>query len=201
MAKYLKWNIIAPVALLAAALVTVAWFDIRTGGDAKPAPFIGDAEGTPVRYAYTQPTSTPPGAKPTPTAAPASQPPAVPEKTVQGTADERDARRRADLLLLLDATKKLRDKEGRFPDTNDNVQSACIYTDRDALCKLDQFLGGPSPTDPLGSQNGYWYSGAPDGQSMKIFASLEGTAAADAKCLSKDEGINKRPNVICVTVP
>lgn len=198
--KYLKWNIVAPVGFLAIVLLGVAWLDISTGGDAKPGALVG-AQGTPVRFAYEEPSATPKGA-PTATPPPGKQSTPVPALTAQqGTPEERDAQRRVDLLRLLDATTKLRDKEGKFPDTNNNVQSICIYKERDALCKLDQFLGGPPPEDPFGAPNGYWYAGAPDGQSMKIFASLELTTPPDPKCATVDEGIKKRPNVICVTVP
>jgi hypothetical protein len=195
--KYLKWSIIGPVALIAAALVAVAWFDVTTGGDAVPKPPIG-AEGTPVRYAFVEPTNTPPGA---PTATPQARKTAVPDKVPAGTPAERDAKRRQDLLVLFGATLKLRDRDGRFPDTNNNVQSACIYIDRDALCKLSDFLGGPPPEDPFGKQSGYWYAGSPDGQSMRIFASLEGDTPADPKCETTDEGMKNRPNVICLGVP
>lgn len=202
MQKYLKWPIVGPVALLAAALLAIAWLDVSTGGDAKPAPPIGTI-GSPVRYAYVAPTPTPPGAKPTGTATRAGVPPPtpVPSGQARGTAAERDATRRADLLRIFDALKKLRDKDGRFPDTNDNVQSICVYKDRDQLCRLEEFLGAPPPEDPLGAQNGYWYSGTPDGASMKLFAALEETVTADAKCASRDEGLNKRANVICLTFP
>jgi hypothetical protein len=196
--KNLKWNIIAPVALLAAALVAVAWLDVSTGGEATPKPPIGDI-GTPVRYAFVQPTPPPPGVKPTPSAT-AKKTPEITKKP-PGTPEERDARRRGDLLVLLDATKKLRDKDGRFPDTNNNVQSVCIYKSIDALCKLEQFLGGPPPEDPFGPQHGYWYSGAPDGQSMKLLANLEGDVSPDPRCETPDAGIQALPNLICVTVP
>lgn len=195
----LRWNIIAPVGLLAVVLLAIVWVDISTGGDAKPSPLIG-AEGTPVRFVYAEPTQTPLGA---PTATPLpGRPTSTPVAAeIKGTPAERDNQRRVDLIRLLGATTRLRDKDGKFPDTNNNVQSICIYKDRDALCKLDQFLGGPPPEDPLGAQNGYWYSGSPDGQSMKIFASLEEPTVVDPKCATVDEGIKKRPNVICVTVP
>jgi hypothetical protein len=197
--KYLTWSIAGPVGLLLAAVVAVAWLDISTGGDAKPKPPIG-AEGTPVRFAYVVPTASPPGARPTGTPLVGGATP-VPPKTQKGTSAERDAQRRADLLVIFDATKKLRDKDGKFPPTNDNVQSVCIYQDTDALCALEQFLGGPPPEDPFGAQNGYWYSGSADGQSMKLFAALEADTPPDPRCSSNDEGMQKRPNVICVTLP
>jgi hypothetical protein len=197
--KYLKWSIVGPVGLLLAALVALAWLDVSTGGDAKPKPLIG-TEGTPVRFAYVVPTSTPLGANPRPTPLSGGATP-VPQKAQKGTAAERDAQRRADLLIIFAATQKLRDKDGKFPATNDNVQSVCIYHDTDALCDLEQFLGGPPPEDPFGAQSGYWYSGAPDGQSMKLFAALEATTPANPNCSSPDEGMQKRPNVICLTVP
>ena len=198
MPKTLKWNIIAPVALLAAALAAVAWLDVSTGGEATPKPPIGDI-GTPVRYAFVQPTPPSPTMTPTPSATVKKTP--VGAKVPAGTPEERDARRRADLLLLLEATKKLRDKDGRFPDTNNNVQSICVYRNSDVLCKLEKIMGGPVPEDPFGAQHGYWYSGAPDGQSMKLLANLEGDVPPDPRCETPDTGIQALPNVICVTVP
>jgi hypothetical protein len=196
--KKLTWSIVAPVALLAAALVAVAWLDVSTGGEATPKPPMGDI-GTPVRFAYVRPTPPPPGLKPTPSPTVKKTP--TLSKVPQGTPAERDARRRADLLVLLDATKKLRDKDGQFPNTNNNVQSVCVYHDTDALCKLEQFLGGPPPEDPFGTQHGYWYSGAPDGQSMKLLANLEGDVPPDPRCETPDAGIQALPNIICVTLP
>jgi hypothetical protein len=198
--KYLKWSIVGPVGLLLAALVALAWLDVSTGGDAKPKPLTG-TEGTPVRFAYVVPTGTPPGAKPTATPVPGAAATPVPDKAQTGNAADRDGQRRADLLVIFDAIKKLRDKDGKFPATNGNAQSLCIYRNTDALCALEQFLGGPPPEDPSGGQNGYWYSGAADGQSMKLFASLETATLPDPNCTSNDEALQKRPNLICLTIP
>ena len=52
-----KWNVIAPVALIAVALAAVAWFDLTSSGSAQPPPLLGQV-GTPVRGTFTPPTAT-----------------------------------------------------------------------------------------------------------------------------------------------
>lgn len=189
----LKWNIIAPAALLALALVAVVWFDATSGGEATPEPFIGDV-GTPVRSAYV----------PNPTPAAAVVPTAVirPGTNVAaGTPDLRDAQRRTDLLLLLVAANTVRADDGEFPTTNGNVQTLCVFQEYDIGCTLEDALGSPPPVDPLGNpgENGYWYSS--DGATMRIYASLEGAIPETEQCVTDNAELNKQSNLICVQAP
>jgi len=190
-----NWTIIAPVALLAAALAALAWLDVSTGGEAKPQPPLG-AIGTPVRPTYTAPTPTPFGAQPTAQPRPTFPASGVPLK---GTPAERDAKRRTDLLLVLDAANKARDRDGAYPSTNKNVQTLCKYKEQDIGCQLSTITGGQLPEDPLGNENGYWYQS--DGASVKIYASLEGDVPEELKCPTTDAELKKHNNLICVSGP
>lgn len=187
----LDWRVIGPVALLAAAVVAVLWLDIAKGGEAVPAPPLG-AIGTPVRGTFVAPTAGPSAVR---TAR------ARPTATGPGTPAERDARRRNDLLILLDAAVRLRARDGSLPSTTGNVQTVCGYKDIDAACKLRDILGTAPPVDPSGDpiQGGYWYSS--DGQSAKFYAALEGDISDADRCSTNDVELNKRANVICVATP
>jgi hypothetical protein len=185
--------VIAPVVLLAAALATVAWLDLSSGGAAKPKALVGES-GTPVRSAYLAPTSTPIGARPTPKPSPVY----VPGSSLpKGTAADRDARRRSDLLLLLDAAQKYKAKNGAYPDTHNNVQTLCVYKDLDTGCKLKETFDGNLPEDPRGKQNGYWIQS--DGQTIKLYAAFEQPLAPAAECPTTDVELKKRDNLACVT--
>ena len=195
MTKRLKWNIIAPAALLAAALAAIAWLDVSSGGEAKPKPPLGEI-GTPVRQTYVPPTPTPFGAQPTAKPRPTFTSGGVPLK---GNAAERDAKRRGDLLLLLDAANKVKARDGAYPSTNKNVQTLCKYKENDVGCKLKDAGISQLPEDPLGNENGYWYQS--DGSSVKVYASLEGTVAEELKCPTSDAELKKHNNLICLTAP
>ncbi|TAK68755.1 MAG: hypothetical protein EPO22_02175 [Dehalococcoidia bacterium] len=190
-----NWSIIAPVALIVAVIGAVIWFDAATGGEAKPNPPLGEI-GTPVRPTYVPPTATPFGAHPTPTPRPTSSaaPPAV-----SGTKDQRDAKRRVDLLLLLNAANQLKARDGSFPDTHNNVQTVCKYKDSDAGCVLKDFIDGGIPEDPLGNGEGYWMQA--DGTRVRFFASLENSIDDSEKCPTTDAELVKHDNLICISAP
>jgi len=188
-----SWGIVGPIVLLVAALGTVAWLDLSSGGDAKPRPLLSES-GTPVRGVYLAPTVTPTGpqptAKPKPTFAPGASVP-------KGTPAERDAKRRSDLLLLLDAATRYKAKNGAYPSTKNNVQTLCVYKDLDVGCKLKETFGGDLPEDVRGNQNGYWFQS--DGQSIKIYASMEGSIDVAAACPTTDAELQKHDNLVCVS--
>ncbi len=189
----MKWNIIAPAGLLVLALIAVVWFDATSGGEATPEPFIGEI-GTPVRSAYV----------PNPTPAAAIVPTAVVRpgtNVAAGTPELRDNQRRTDLLLLLNAANAIRADDGDFPTTNGNIQTLCAFVDHDIGCTLEDALGSPPPVDPLGnpSQNGYWY--VSDGDTVRIFAALEGDIPDADKCPIDHADLSKQPNLICVASP
>jgi hypothetical protein len=191
------WTTAGPVALVAAAVLAVLWFDITEGGGTEPEGFIGEIR-TPVRSAFIEPTPLPPGARPTvsarPTIAPSDGPAPV------GTAEERDGERKADLVLLLGAANQLRERDGSYPSTNNNVQTLCSYEQQDVACALRDVLPA-LPIDPLGDaiRNGYWYSS--DGETVRFYAALEGAVPEDQLCDTSDAELTKRQNVICIEGP
>jgi hypothetical protein len=194
--RSLRWTVIGPVALVAAAIALVLWFDAREGGAAKPAQPLGEL-GTPVRNAYVAPTPT---ATPEP-GAPTPRPRPTLVAGVRGSAEERDAQRRADLLVLLDAANRLKARDGSYPGTNGNVQTVCAFKTIDVGCKLGEVLGRDPPVDPFGDpvKTGYWYSS--DGNSVRVYAALEGEIPDSQRCQTEDRELAKKQNVICVRAP
>jgi hypothetical protein len=193
--KNLKWTIIAPVGLLALAILAIIWLDLATGGEAKPSPLLG-AVGTPVRGTFVAPTATPtgqPGATPRPRPTFAG--------VVAGTPAERDLRRQQDLVLLLGAANELRDREGDYPTTNGNVQTLCVFKDDDVGCQLGEVLGRDVPIDPFGDavSNGYWY--ASDGKTVKIYAALEQDIPEAQRCPTDNVDLKEKANLICIEGP
>jgi hypothetical protein len=191
----LKWNVIGPVALIIAAIAAVGWLDASTGGEAQPQAFLG-AIGTPVRGTFVAPTATPFGAQPTPKPRPTFP---VGANVPKGTKDDRDAQRRTDLLVLLDAANRIKARDGAYPSTNRNVQTVCKYKENDIGCKLQDMLPGGIPQDPLGNDSGYWYQS--DGNAVKLYASLEGAIPDPQKCPTSDAELVKHENVICIAAP
>lgn len=191
-----NWTVIAPVALIVAALLAVVVLDATKGGAAEPKAPLGEI-GTPVRQAYVAPTVTPIGLQ----ATPKPKPTFAGVNAAKGTPDERDAKRRNDLLLLLSAANQLRSRDGSYPTTKGNVQTVCAYKDLDIGCKIKDTFGGDLPSDPLGDpvKNGYWYSS--DGQSMTLYAALEGDIPDAQKCPTNDAELKKKSAVICVKGP
>src|SRR5437868_288267 len=188
-----KWNIIAPVGLLTVALIAVAWFDLTSSGSAEPPPLLGEV-GTPVRGTFTPPTATAIGARPTPKARPTVA-------GATGTAADRDHQRQVDLITMLDGFNKLKARDGSYPSTNGNVQTLCVFKDLDEGCKLQDVLPAGPPTDPLGNgvENGYWY--ASDGNSLKLYASMEGDVPAEQQCQTDNVDLEKKSNLVCLTAP
>ena len=190
----LRWSVIAPVALIVAIVVAALWLDMATGGEAKPPPLLGDV-GTPVRGTFIPATPTPIGAGPTPRPRPTIA------GSVGGTPEERDDRRRADLLVIFDALLQIRARDGAFPSTNNNIQSLCVYREVDQGCKIGEITGGDPPSDPLGEAavNGYWYQS--DGEAAKVYVSLEGEIPDSERCPTDYVEFDDDPNLICPTIP
>jgi hypothetical protein len=189
--KDLKWNIIAPAGLLAVALLAVVWFDFTTGGEAKPPPLLG-AIGTPVRSEFTEVPPTEVIRTPTPPARSS-------DGNVSGTPEERDDRRRADLLLIYNGFLQLGERDGEFPSTGGNTQTLCVFTENDVGCKVSDIIGDDLPSDPLGdpANNGYFYRS--DGQAMQVYAQLETDIPAEQECSAERPGLTSRENLICLT--
>lgn len=188
--KGVRWDIAGPIGLVVLALLAVAWLDVSKGGDAKPKAPLGEI-GTPVRGAYVGPTPTPIGFAPTPK----PRPTVAPGTSGSGNAVARDDKRREDLLLLLGAAARTKERNGAYPSTNGNVQTVCNYKDIDVGCAVLALADGSATIkDP--ASIGYWYSS--NGQSAQFYASLEGDVAKEDQCVTNDAELKKHDNVICV---
>jgi hypothetical protein len=193
--KQLNWAVIAPVGLLALGLLAILWLDFATGGEARPAPYLGKI-GTPVRGTFVAPTSTPVAvAQPTRGAVPT-----VPSD-VSGTPRERDALRRGDLVRLLVAANAYREEHGEYPTTGGNLQSLCVYKDDDQGCKLAETYDGDLPEDPAGDpiKNGYWYEST--GETVKIYAALEEEILDSERCPTENVDLRVKASLVCIEGP
>ena len=189
-----RWAIAAPVALIGAIAIAALWLDVATGGEAEPPPLLGEL-GTPVRGTFIPPTATPPGAAGTP------RPRPTVEGSIPGTPAERDAQRRADVATISNALLALRDRDGSFPTTHDNIQSLCAYKEVDVGCVVREILGAEPPQDPLGEPlvNGYWYSS--NGETARVYASLEGGIDDSERCDTDYVDFEDDENLICPQIP
>lgn len=191
--RSVKWHVVGPVGLLAIALAVVAWFDLTTGGEAEQPPLLGEI-GTPVRSTYVAipPTTVP--TTPTPQPRPSGG-------EVTGTPEERDGRRRTDLVLLAGAFQTLYERDGGFPTTGGNTQTLCVFKANDVGCAISEILGEDPPWDPLGdpANNGYFYRS--DGETMELYAQLEADIPPEQECETDRAELRVRANLICVRLP
>jgi hypothetical protein len=88
-------------------------------------------------------------------------------------------------------------KNGSYPSTSSNVQSACVYEEIDALCGFKAGLGGDTFVDPFGDpqEDGYWY--ASDGQSFTLYALLEEAPRPEETCKGPGD-LGTKQNLYCL---
>jgi hypothetical protein len=186
----LNWSVIAPLVAAAVGIAAIVWFDATTGGEGEPPALLGEV-GTPVRGTFVPVTRAP---RPTATARPVRPTP----EGVPGTPAERDAIRRADLLVLLSALDRYAADEDEFPSTGGNAQTLCVYRETDGGCALEEYVTGELPHDPVGDPilTGYWYSS--NGQRAVVYASLEETVPESQICQENPSFAEDIPNLICV---
>jgi hypothetical protein len=112
-------------------------------------------------------------------------------------AAERDAERRSEVARLAAALADYKAKNGSYPSTGNNVQSACVYEEIDALCRFKAELGAGTFLDPFGDPHkyGYWY--ASDGKSFTLYALLESAPGPGEMCEGPGDLADK-PNLYCV---
>jgi hypothetical protein len=112
-------------------------------------------------------------------------------------AAERDAERRDELARLAWVLADYKAKNGSYPSTSSNVQSACVYEEIDALCSFKAGLGGDTFVDPFGDphQYGYWY--ASDGQSFTLYALLEEAPRPEETCKGPGD-LGTKQNLYCL---
>jgi hypothetical protein len=181
-----------PVAVIAGVIIVIIATDFAFFGNADepkpenqapPAPTVGAVTPLPATYV--------PAATETPT---------PPPTAVTGIAAQmRDQARKDDIEKIRIALEKYHEKEGAYPDTSSNAQTACNYQDVDALCKLKDYLD-PVPTDPQGDpgQNGYWYIS--DGTTFTLVAGMDmATNATPTTCDPHLTESLKKSNLYCVT--
>lgn len=147
----------------------------------------------------------PAAARPATAPAPADKPPTpvatraplevTPPSGEANDPEARDARRLNDLQTIASALHSFNEKRGGYPNTNDRVQTSCVYETLDRLCELAGEVGRSSLTDPRGSSFGYWYSS--NGVTFTLYASLEGQATGSDACPSQVSFI-RLPNVFCL---
>ncbi len=118
----------------------------------------------------------------------------------EGSNEARDEVRRLHLEQLRQALEDYAEQTGSYPDTNNQLQTLCVFRELDAGCALTTILS-ELPADPLGSpgSNGYWYSS--DGSSFLLVAqqeSIEGEVIGCPDYIVQSAGGAGR---YCVQVP
>jgi hypothetical protein len=113
----------------------------------------------------------------------------------------RDEERLRELEDLFDALILYRQENGTYPDTGNNLQTACVYQDLDALCPVGA-AAGLTPNQMLdprgdGTTYGYWYRS--DGATFTLFALFEGDPPANATCSDEDKALFERGNPACLS--
>ncbi|MGD0765392.1 MAG: type II secretion system protein GspG [Dehalococcoidia bacterium] len=182
----------SPIAVIAGVIIVIIATDFAFFGSADepkpenqapPVPAVGAVTPLPATYVpLPTETATPP---PTAVTGPAAQ--------------ARDQTRKDDLAKIQAALEQYKAKEGQYPDTSNNPQTACTYQEVDALCKLKDYLD-PVPADPQGDpgQNGYWYLS--DGKTFTLIAAMDMEAdATPTKCDPNYADTLKKSNLYCVT--
>lgn len=109
-----------------------------------------------------------------------------------------DARRRSDLKRVAAALAAYQERTGAYPNTDGNVQTACVFLDLDKLCVFREQLGRQTLTDPRGdgTRYGYWY--ASDGKAYALFATFESPVPPAETCRPADRGLSQKPNLYCL---
>ena len=84
----------------------------------------------------------------------------------------RDQTRQTDLADIQEALERYFANEDEYPNTDNNIQTLCVFEDVDIGCALKDVLD-PIPQDPLGdaATNGYFYQS--DGDAYTLYAIRE----------------------------
>jgi hypothetical protein len=184
--------------LLGVIVLAILLTDLATGGHTKPPPALGSSlQVTPGARTVIVPTLAP-IQTPTPVIA------LTPTPSSQADALARDAQRLQDLASLEAALAKYRDRFGKYPDTDANIQTMCAYKELDKGCDLKKVLNEDEQrilADPLGEPlaNGYWY--ASDGDSYTIWMRREGPGKpGDPICPEVIPHLKDKAPLFCITV-
>ncbi len=113
-------------------------------------------------------------------------------------AAEADAGRTSELQQLVTALTAYRDKTGSYPDTANNIQTACVYRNLDKLCVALNTINADVFLDPRneGTNYGYWYRS--DGTSFTLFALYEGDVPPGNTCSDEEKKLIHKPRLTCV---
>lgn len=182
---------LGPVVAIVAVVIAIVATDFTFNGADEPKP-ENLAPPVPSVHAYTPLPAT---YVPPPTDTPTPGPTAISGAVAQ----MRDQRRMDDIEKIRAALVQYNAKNGEYPSTGNNAQTACTYKDADALCKLEDFLD-PIPADPEGNpgRNGYWYIS--DGTTFTLVAAMDDPAnATPTKCQANLADQLKKSNLYCLT--
>ena len=86
--------------------------------------------------------------------------------------EDRDQVRQQDLAEVQAALEAYHDDRGNYPDSNNNIQTLCVFQEVDIGCALSEFLD-PLPQDPLGDPAGNGYFFQSDGERYALYAIRE----------------------------
>ena len=122
--------------------------------------------------------------------------PSEPVRPAPPSAADRDATRKSDLDKIAAALEVYREREGSYPSTSGNLQTACAFAGLDQLCKLSAGVGEEALHDARKDDTrfGYWYSS--DGNTFNLYASLEGKP--ESSCRVSDRSLAAKPNLYCL---
>jgi len=177
---------IIPAAVLAILVLTIIFVNLRGRKDVQ---VETQALGPTPTYG---PTFTP---GPSPTIAP-EQATATVEAGVGGS--ERDQQRQLDLAAIADALEAYHADLGAYPNSNNNVQTLCVFAGIDAGCVLTDFLN-PIPQDPLGDpvNNGYFYQSG--GRTFALYALRESDVLPE--CTNLPQHLAGYDSMLCLRGP
>ena len=140
--------------------------------------------------AYLLPKSEDPGLSPVPLSTPTPEGPGAGGR-------QRDAIRTQDLEAIRVVMETYQEEEGSYPDTDDGVQTLCVFQELDVGCALLDVA--PLPEDPLGDAraNGYFYTS--DGERYVVYAQRE--SETFPACEEHPEFLQHFESLLCVQGP
>ncbi len=189
-------RIALPIALLGIVVLAIMFVELCGRDDVSSLvqePPSGDVPTATLGPTFTPGPTITPGPSPTSTPVVPTSTPAPPPG-----GQNRDVLRVQDLVTVQSALEQVRDDTGSYPNTEDTIQTLCVFTEFDRGCDLLDVLE-EIPIDPLGeaSINGYWY--VSDGNSYILYSQREGGSFPE--CLDHPEFLQDVPSLLCFSEP